>query len=609
MQSRILPAVTAIALTLPTCSFAEELNTIVVSAARVAQSVDETLAPVTVVTREDIERMQANTVIDVLRGSPGIQFNNNGGPGQVTTFFLRGTESDHVVVLIDGVKVGSATVGFPEYQFIPADHIERIEIVRGPKSSLYGPEAVGGVIHIFTRKGERGFSPYMSVSNGTYNYKSINAGVSGGTKNYWYSLSATSESSDGFNACDTDAGINFKACFVSEPDDDGYKKQSVATKFGFSLGNRGKVEASLLQNWNEAEYDGSIWSGNNTEFTSMVAGINAVYDITDIWTTSISFGLNDLSSRKDFEGTETNTTESTRHTISFQNDIDLDHWGIVTIGADHINDNIDSTTSYAETERTNNGVFVQWLDDMGRFNWQLSARRDVNEQFGSHNTGAITLGYELSNKTRLIGSYGTAFKAPNFNELYYPFGGNEALKPESSRTVEIGIRTQQVWGSLDVNVYRTQTKNQISVWPIENIEEAQIEGAEFIYGIQLNDWNINANLNLLNPTDQGGGANDGNLLPRRSRGNFRVDVDKRWGAFSAGATLYGEGERYDDAANTIRLSPYRLLNLRFGMQATDELTLQAKIDNLLNEDYETALYYNQAGTSVYLTLTYKPKFQ
>lgn len=192
----------------------------VVTATRTAQTASQSLAAVSVIDREDIERSQARSVPELLRQVPGVSLANNGGFGKNTTLFLRGTESDHVLVLIDGIKVGSASAGLTAFQDLPVELIERIEVVRGPRSSLYGSEAIGGVIQIFTRRGDgQGAKPFFSAGYGTHQTLEGSAGVSGGAGNGWYSL--------GVSSFDT-AGINTKRAGTAgyEPDRDGYRNLS-----------------------------------------------------------------------------------------------------------------------------------------------------------------------------------------------------------------------------------------------------------------------------------------------------------------------------------------------------------------------------------------------
>lgn len=227
---------------------------IIVTATRTARTVDETLASVTVITREEIERRQVQSAQEVLRGVPGLGIANTGGLGKTTSVFLRGTESDHVLVLIDGIRVGSATLGTTQFQLIPIDQIERIEIVRGPRASLYGSEAIGGVIQIFTRKGGGALRPQFRAGGGSHATYQLAGGISGGDHG-WFNLGASRIDTSGFNACSSTPAQR-RGCFTFEPDDDGYTNNAGSARLGYRFENGLELDARLLHAEGNNEFDG-----------------------------------------------------------------------------------------------------------------------------------------------------------------------------------------------------------------------------------------------------------------------------------------------------------------------------------------------------------------
>ena len=267
---------------------AAEIEPIVVTATRGARSTDETLAAVTVITRQDIECRQARSVEELLRGTPGLSISNNGGAGKATSVFLRGTESDHVLVLIDGVKIGSATLGSAAFQDLPVELIERIEIVRGPRSSLYGSEAIGGVIQILTRKGGDGFKPFAAVGGGRYRSYNAAAGVSDGTARGWYSLSVEGVGTDGFNACDGKPSPGGAGCFTVESDRDGYRRRAAALRGDYRFENGVAVDAQLLHAEGDNAFDGGFVS--QSESVQQVFGGTLRYAPADIWQMTLAAG-------------------------------------------------------------------------------------------------------------------------------------------------------------------------------------------------------------------------------------------------------------------------------------------------------------------------------
>ena len=237
-------------------------------------------------------------------------------------------------------------------------------------------------------------------------------------------------------------------------------------------------------------------------------------------------------------------------------------------------------------------------------------RRDDNEQFGEHNTGNAAWGYTLHRGLRLSASYGTAFKSPTFNELYYPGYGNANLRPEESRSVEFGLSGKTNWGTWSSNVYETQIDDLIafdaSTFAPANIDQARIRGFEAILTSQIKAWNFTTNVTLLDPENRSSGANSGNVLPRRAEQSLRLDAGHQVGKYTLGATLFAEGKRYDDLANTRELSGYATVDLRAEYNLAQDWLLQARIENLLDKDYETAAFFNQPGRGFYMTLRYQP---
>lgn len=583
----------------------DELAPVVVTATRTAQTANEMLASVTVITRAEIERKQAHSVIDVLRGAPGVAFTNNGGRGKATSLFLRGAESDHTLVLIDGVKVGSATQGAAALQNIPVEQIERIEIVRGPRSSLYGSEAIGGVIQIFTRRGGGELAPFFSVTAGSYDSYEATAGLSGGGDNAWFNVTLSGLDTDGFNACDGEPGVG--GCFAIEPDDDGYSELSGSLRAGYRFADGTEIDGRWLRADGDSEFDGTLQ--NETETTQQVFGATLRTTPFDPWSLTLNAGRSQDKSDNFMNGVFFSRFDTERDVLSLQNDVSLTPDDLVTVGVDYQNDKVDSTTSYAETSRRNLGVFGQYQTMIGSHDVELSIRGDDNEQFGGHATGSVAWGYSFEDGPRVTASFGTAYKAPTFNELYFPGFGNTNLDPEESRSVEVGVSDRPSWGRWSVALYQTNVDDLISfnaaIMAPDNIAKTRIRGLEVEASTELAGWIVAANLTLLDPENRSPGANQGNDLSRRARRTLRLDLDRDFEDYGVGATLVAVGRRYDDLANTRRLGGYATVDLRGEYRLSSDWRLQARIENLLDKDYETASFYNPSGRAAYLTLRYR----
>jgi vitamin B12 transporter len=584
---------------------ATELDPVVVTATRTARTVNASLASVTVIERSDIERLQAVSVPDLLRGVQGLQVSNSGGPGKVTDIYTRGTSADHTLVLIDGVKVGSATTGTTAWQDLPIDQIERIEVVRGPRSSLYGSEAIGGVIQIFTRKGGGALKPSLSLGGGSYRSANASANLSGGGDSGWWSLGGSYQDTEGFNACTGVPGT--AGCFTDEPDIDGYRNVAGSARGGYRFGRRGDLDLFWLGTKAQSRFDGSFV--NDTKTSQQVFGARGRFSPLDPWDLTLALGQSRDDSDNRLDGSFVTQFDTLRETASLQSDLTLGVGQILTLGVDWQNDHITSTEDYAEDSRDNVGVFGEIQASIHGHDLSGSLRQDDNQQFGTHATGSAAWGYSLSNGVRLLASYGTAFKAPTFNELYFPLYGNPDLAPEQSRSAELGVSGDLGLLRWSVNAYQTKVDDLIAFGPSfipENIDQAQIRGLELGVTGAHHGWTLSANLTLLDPINESQGPDDGNLLPRRAEQSARIDLDKDLGAWRLGGSLIGVGRRFDDTANTLVLDPYGTLDLRAEYALGKGFRVQGRLENLFDADYETAAYYNQPGRGFYLTLRYEP---
>ncbi|MDD5033922.1 MAG: TonB-dependent vitamin B12 receptor [Methylococcaceae bacterium] len=590
----------------------QSLPPVVVTATRTAQTVDETLASVSVISRQDIEIQQPLSVQDALRGVPGLGISNAGGLGKASDVFLRGTNSGHVLVLVDGVRAGSATLGTTAFQDIPIDQVERIEIVRGPRSSLYGSEAIGGVIQIFTRKGGEGHKPFLSAGAGSYDTYKVSGGISGGDERAWYQLSAGEIDTRGINACQ---GRPFPAgggCYTFEPDKDGYENTSGSARAGYRFDDGAELEASLLQAEGRNHYDGTLVNQSRT--TQQLMGGKLKLAPRSFWDATLRIGNSLDQSDNDLNGLFKSRFDTSRFSLSQQNDFILTKNHLLSAGFDYYDDSITSTEHYQRHSRDNKAGFLQYQGELSGHKLALSMRHDSNQQFGGKSTGNAAWGYGFGEALRLSASFGTAFKAPTFNDLYWPasayYSGNPKLRPESSASFEVGGKGKLAGVDWAVNGYQTQVDEMItfdaqSKKP-QNIAKAEILGLEGQVSARIFGWQARFNLSWLDPVNRGSGPNHGNLLPRRAQQMSRLDLDRAFGRFRVGLTVNQEGRRFDDLANTIRLRGFTTVDLRAGYEPFRDILVEGRIGNLFNEHYQTAYLYNQMGMNLFLSVSYKP---
>jgi len=609
-QQKLLAAILCAASPLSYAA-SDTLDETVVTATRTSQSADATLASVSGITRQDIDRLQAQSLPDVLRGVAGLTVSNSGGAGKATSVFLRGTNDTHVLVLIDGIKIGSATLGTASFQDIPVSQIERIQIVSGPRASQYGSEAIGGVIQIITRKGGGALAPSFSVTGWSYGTVNSTLGLIGGGEQGWFSAKLNRQYTTGFNACNGKPAPGGGGCYVIEPDKDGYRNLSLGLNGGHRFDNGATADFNVLHANGTNKSDGSIFAGNESESAQQVLGGSVRFAAAEHWQVTLRGGRSQDDSDLFFNGSYIDRYNTQRDSLSWQNDFELGADQLFTAGLDYQQDRIESSRAYTQTDRRNHALFGQYQGGSGAHRLQASLRRDDNQQFGERNTGGLGYGYAVSDTLRLTASYGTAFKAPTFNQLYYPGFGSAALRPELSRSFEAGVAGHGAAYKWSLNAYQTDITDLIGYntappYSIVNINTARLRGMEWQLQTQLADCEINGTLTLQDPR-QTSGANQDKLLNRRATEAMRIEVARNLGDYRLAGSLYAEGRRFDDLANTKRLGGYGLLDVRAEYRIAQGWLVQGHIDNLLDKQYETAQFYNQPGRGLYLTLNYQPR--
>jgi vitamin B12 transporter len=596
---------------LPSAVVAEEdlsdLSQVIVTATRTPEPVVDAIASVTVITRADIDRLQPQSVADLLTGLAGISIFSNGDLGKATSLSIRGTNADHVLVLIDGIKIGSATTGTAAWEQLPVEQIDHIEIVRGPLSSLYGSEAIGGVIQIFTRHGAPGAPnvPSLMVSGGSHGTYQAEAGESGSAGNGWYNASASGLYTNGIPICVANAPVTAD-CYTTTPQQ-GYWSGSAALSGGYRW-DTATATFDFLQAEGDTHYDGNVYSGDESRVGQQVLGATLAFAPLSAWNVTLAAGQSKDQSQLYFADVPDGFFDTRRDTASWINQLTLTPAQTLLLGADFEQDNVASDADYPVASRDDTGLFglYEWLGAHAEL--QLSARHDHNQQFGDHDTGSAQWAYRFSDALRVTASYGSAFKAPTFNDLYFPFYGDPNLQPETSHSVEVGLSGRASALQWSVNAYQTQINDLIEYNPVTegaaNIDSARIRGLETQLGTALAGWRVQLALTLLDAEDTG--VDYGELLPRIPHYTGRLDVDRDIGAFSVGATFFANGQRFEDPANTEPLGGYTTLDVRTAWRFAPHWEVQAVLKNALNRSYETALYYNQLGRSAYLTLRYLP---
>jgi vitamin B12 transporter len=578
-----------------------QLKPVVVTATRNETRADELVSEVVVIDRAQIEQSTGRTLTELLTRAAGVQFSSNGGLGKSSSVYIRGTEARHTVLLIDGVRMGSATLGTPVWDNIPLEMIERIEVLKGPASALYGSDAVGGVIQIFTRNGKTGFFPTAGITLGSRGYRQLSAGLSAGQGDFSYSLGLSSTSDDGFSATNSKVPFgNFNA------DNDGFDQTAFNASMRWKLVPDWALDARLMQSDGRNQYD----DGPKVDTRSRIKTSNVSFGLQgkplQAWTTRLSAAQGDDKSTTVQSASASqngNFFNTANDQITWKNDVDTP-MGVVTLGFEQFKQKVDSTTNFTVKSRTVNSTFAGLNGSAGAHSWQANLRQDKNSQFGNSSTGFVGYGFAITPQWRINASHGTSFVAPSFNQLYFPSSGNPLLQPEKGRNTDLGLAYSTAGHSVKLVRFDNEIRGFItSTTTAANTPKARIDGWTLAYEGKAGAWNWRTSLDDFDPRNEV----TGKLLPRRNRTQLNAALGYDAGVWSTGAQLIKAGSRFDNDANSTLIEGYTTLDVRGQYKLSKDLALQANILNLTNQKYETILGYNQPGRGLFVSLRYAPK--
>ncbi len=595
----------------------DSLSEITVTATRTAVPLHDTLASTTVLTHQQIEAQQVLSVQDLFQGIAGVELSNNGGLGKASSVFLRGTNSDQVLVMIDGVRVGSATLGTTAFQYLPIDQIDRVEIVRGPLSSLYGSEAIGGVIQLFTQRPKHdGVALQADAAAGSHATSSIGASVDVAQGPWYYGLSASNLTSNGYPNCTGAPYVSPSSpgggCYVFDTRPDGFHNVGTSAHLGYRPSRSFDVDALFLRSQGGERYAGSYT--NHQSFAEQIEALTAHWSPVSALRLTAQAGQSrdDEIDTLDFVEPPGNLFDTIRNSASLQADWTIVARQILTVGSDAVHDSIVSDTVFPVTSRRVTGVFGEYQGRFGAEQFTLSARHDDNSQFGGKTTGSIAWGYHFTRDLRLVASYGTGFHAPSFNDLYFPYFGNPALRPETSRSVEVGLDEGGAATGWSLHAYQTRLHDLISyenaLFIPENTDTARIRGAELRAHATDGPWAARLTGSWLDPRNltPNSPVYD-KLLARRARATGQLELAREWPwKLRSAVRVFASGPRFDDFANTQRLGGYTTVDVLLDYAPTKHWTIQAKVANLTDRRYATALYYPQDGRNYLISVHYHP---
>lgn len=588
----------------------QSLAPVLVTAARTAQKASDVLSDNLVITSEEIQQSGQSSLIDLLQRKRGIEITRNGGAGTSSTVYMRGSSGKQVILLIDGVRSASATNGEPTWSSIPLSQIDRIEVVYGPLSSLYGADAVGGVIQVFTKKGAGAPHITASAGAGTYGTKEYTLGLAGSTDGdhkLRYSFNSSREEATGFNASVPSIGNSYN------PDRDGYTKTSNSGQVSWELAKGHEIGASFLQNSSNAQFDGGTRGYYDARNYADV-GVYSIFSrnqITSNWSSlfQVSKSSDKLQSysAKPLVTIETFNSESTQ--FSWQNDIKIGT-DLLQIIAEHKKEEA-ITTQPMNKERTTKSLALSYQLQRGAHIGNISTRYDDNSTYGSNVTGSLGYGYRLTKELRVSGSVGTSFRAPTFNDLYFTSYGNPDIKPEKGRNAEVGLYYDDGKSDFSIAYYRNKLTDMIvsrSPCPpgisgtscAYNVNDALLTGVSMGAGTRVGDFRLYSSLDLQNPKDE----TKNTVLERRARYHGTVGVDYVAQKFTAGADVSFSGSRFSDSNNKQPLGGYALLNLNATYNLSDDWQLFARWNNVFDKNYVLIRNYNTPGSNGLVGIRY-----
>ena len=574
----------------------------VVTATRVETRTDALLSDVVVIDSAAIEQATGRSLSELLARKAGLQLSSNGGLGKTAGLFIRGTESRHLLLLVDGVRYGSSTAGSPVLDNFPLSLIDRIEVLKGPASGLYGSDAVGGVVQIFTKRGAKGFQPQGSATLGSFGHREVTAGFSGGNDSLTYSLNLGSLREDGFSA--TNPNVAFGG---HNPDKDGFDQDSVSASLRWAIAPGWRTNLNLTQADGTSQYDQGPGSFDvRSEATSRIVAWGLERQWSADSRTQLRLSRSDDKSDS-FGGPGAPSVFNTAQTqVTLQHDWNT-RVGNVLVGLESIKEAVSGTQAYAVNARRTNAAFVGLIGQSGNHLWQANLRRDNNSQFGSATTGFASYGYQLTPHWRPHVAYGTSFKTPSFNTLYYVspfFTGNPTTQPERGKNREVGLTYSHGAHEAKLTRFDNRVQGFITREPVvANVPQARIAGWSLGYAGAEGAWHWSANLELLDARNQLNGLK----LARRADEVLTANLDHKIGAWNWGASAQLVSDRFDNAANTRRLAGFGTLDLHARYAVNKDWSLALRLNNLGDKFYETAYGYNQPGRSAYVTLNWAPK--
>lgn len=616
----LVPALSVLSLAVAASLQAQtiELNPVVVSATRIEQKLSDVIPSATVISREEIERSQAPTFIDLIQGQPGIEIGRNGGPGAVASIFMRGQGGTNVAVFVDGIPVQRDAIGVLKLIDLPPSQIEKIEILRGNMGAIYGESAVGGAIHIFTLAGASKSGATGSLTLGSRNTSNLTAGYNLSGDDFRLGLSVQKFKTDGFSA------MNPGQSSLVNPDKDAFERES------FFINGEKRVNKNLAIGFqansidSRLDYDSSIKpdfgpaSPSDRQNSKQKSSDLTAYSRANLspdWTSRLAVTQSDFKNRDFYNGSANGAYIGDQLGVQWGNTYKLGT-GHANFGVDVNNAEFKTPTKYV---RDSLGYYVGYSGRLERLNYQANLRRDeikskdgTTSKENSANTWLIGGGYSLTDSAKLIGMVSTSFRAPAVSDLFgVPSWGqnpNPNLKPSEHKGGEFGLQQQSVLGLLRAVYFKTETKNDFA-WAnnqISNIAKSENKGIELSLSGNTAGWGYKLSAVAQDPKN----AESGERLARRAKEYGSIGLTKTAMGIDWGSNVIWSGNRTDSHVVSfapVTNSSYTVVNLTAVKKLTSEWTGRIKVENAFDDSYQLAHGFNTPPRGVFVTLQYQPK--
>lgn len=580
-------------------SVAEDLSPIVVTPNRYPKTIEEIGSSITVLDEEEIEIKQQDFVLDLLRRVPGLSVQQSGGSGRVASVFIRGAESDQTLVLIDGIRANDNGTGQFDFSGLKAENIERIEVLKGPQSVLYGSEAIGGVINIITKEAEDGAGASLSAEGGSFGTQEYRVSGNYATGAFYTSTTASYFRTDGISAA------------ADNPENDSYDNLTFTTKTGTRFLGDGKAEVTARYTTGTTEVDvfefgvGQTDDPNFEQDSDLYSqSLVVTKSITENIIPRLEVGFTNQSISGIDPDTTFNNFDIKNRTQSYVGTVDfLFPWdGVLTAGYSFEHRATENVGNFDERRDVNSGFLQKQLSFDEAVFLTAGVRYDHDSVFGDQVTYRTTAAWLLEEwGTRFHGSFGTGFKAPAFNELFFPNFGNPDLDAETSLGYDIGIEQELFNGaaSLDVTFFQNKIDDLITfdseTFLAANIEEADIFGFENSLRVDLLEWMWVISSYTYTDSEN---KTTGGILPRRPRHRGTVDlfVNVSEELTSSVSFLLVNSQRDSDGS---RVDNYERVDLALAYQVHEHIKPYLRIDNVFDADYEEIPGFGVAGFSVF----------